>query len=54
MPARASNHYRGSMSFRGISELDRSSLKRLLLTALRLVALMITSASTKKIAPYEC
>jgi hypothetical protein len=29
-------------------------LKAALLTALRLVALMITSASTRKIAPYEC
>jgi hypothetical protein len=54
MPARASNHYRGSMSFRGVFGLDRSSLKRLLLTAVLLVALMITSASTRKIAPYEC
>jgi hypothetical protein len=35
----------GSMSFCGVSGLDRSSLMRLLLTALLPVALMIVSAS---------
>ena len=54
MPARPSNYYRGiDVIPRGVR--TRSLvLKAALLTALRLVALMITSASTRKIAPYEC